>query len=289
MMEKFGTIYENVKQKDYTTYKLSGTIKKVIYPNNVKDLTKLLSYLKQNNIKHKVIGNGSNLIFKDNYDGVIIKLDRLNKVLINGNVIEVDAGYSLSKLALKTAKLGLSGLEFASGIPGTIGGAIYMNAGAYKKCMRDIVESVTVLNENGELVTLKNKDLKFEYRQSILKNSNLICLKATLKLAYGNKEEILKKIKDHQYKRLSSQPLEYPSAGSVFRNPEAMFAGKLIEDLNLKGTQIGDAAISEKHANFIINKGNATGKDVIELINLIKDKVKKEYNIELICEQEIIE
>ncbi len=289
MIENFGTVYENVLQKDYTTYKLSGTIKKVIYPNSVQDLIKLLEYLNKEHLKHKIIGNGSNIIFKGNYDGIIVKLDKLNKININGEIIEVEAGYNLAKLAFKTANLGLSGLEFAAGIPGTIGGAIYMNAGAYQKEMRDIIVEALLLKENGELITFSNQNLNFGYRTSILKSKNLICLKATLKLCHGNKEDILTTIKNNQQKRLASQPLEYPSAGSVFRNPEGLCAGKLIEELNLKNVSVGDAVISDKHANFIINKGQATGSDVLKLINLVQEKVKQKYNIELICEQEIIE
>jgi len=193
------------------------------------------------------------------------------------------------KLALKTANLGLSGLEFASGIPGTIGGALYMNAGAYNSSMSDIILETQVLDENLNIITLTNQQLNFGYRYSILKQKDYICLNAKMKLKKRNKEEILNIIKTRKEKRLQSQPLEFPSAGSVFRNPEGMYAGKLIEDLGLKGENIGDAYISEKHANFIINKGNASGEDIDKLITLIKKQVKEEYDIELINEQEIIE
>ena len=289
MINKFGKILENQDIKDYTTYKLSGKIKTVIYPENKEDLISLIKYLRKNKIKHMIIGNGSNLIFKGNYDGVIIKLNKFNKLIVNDAFVTVGAGYNLIKLAIKTANLGLSGLEFASGIPGTIGGAVYMNAGAYNSSMSDVVLEIEALDDNLNLITLTNKELNFSYRNSILKTKNYICLNAKLKLKKQNKEEILNLIKARKQKRLISQPLEFPSADSVFRNPEGLYAGKLIEDLGLKGTKIGDACISEKHANFIINNGNASGEDIEKLIILIKNKVKEKYNIELISEQEIIE
>jgi len=289
MINKYGKVLENQNIKDYTTYKLSGKIKTVIYPENKEKIIDLIKYLKVNNIKYKVIGNGSNLIFKGNYDGIIIKLDSLDTLIINDKLITVGAGYNIMKLAIKTANLGLSGLEFASGIPATIGGAVYMNAGAYNSSMSDIITEVELLDDNLNIINLKNEDLNFSYRDSILKHKNYICLSVKIKLKKHNKEEILNLIKERKQKRLMSQPLEFPSAGSVFRNPEGLYAGKLIEDAGLKGKKIGDAAISEKHANFIINNGNASGEEIEKLINLVKDKIKEEYGIELISEQEIIE
>lgn len=289
MIEKFGKIYTNQNQKNYTTYKLSGKIKTVIYPKTIEDLKQLIKYLKENQKKYKIIGNGSNIIFKGDYDGTIIKLDEFNKLTIQDDIVTVEAGYNLIKLAIKTANNSLSGLEFASGIPGTIGGAVYMNAGAYNKSISDILIEIKALDENQNIITLSNKDLKFSYRNSLLKTKNLICLSAKLKLTKTNKEEILKLIKKRKQKRIKTQPLNFPSAGSTFRNPKDNYAGKLIEDLNLKETKIGDAMISEKHANFIINTGNATGKEIEKLINIVKQKVKEKYNIELILEQEIIE
>lgn len=278
---------ENALIKDYTTYKLSGKIDKVVYPETTLELITILKELK--NKKHKIIGNGSNLIFVGDYNGTIIKLDNFNTIKQDGTTIKVGAGVSVIGLAIISANNALTGLEFASGIPATIGGAIYMNAGAYKSQMSDVVKEITVLTENYEIKTLTNEELEFGYRTSILKHKNWVCLDATLELKEGNKEEILTIINDRKKRRLSSQPLEYPSAGSVFRNPENNYAGKLIEDLGFKGIRVGDAAISNKHANFIINLDNASGKDVKELIELIKIKVKEKYNIELIVEQEIVE
>ena len=283
-----GKVLLNEDLKKYNTYKVGGNVKAVIYVNNAKSLIKLLKYLEEKNIKYKIIGNGSNLIFVNDFNGILIKLDKLNKLKINENIVEVEAGFSLSKLSHAVSNLGLSGLEFAAGIPGTIGGAVYMNAGAYNKSMSDIIEYIFVLDENFEIKKLTNKELKFGYRDSILKKKKYICLKAILKLDYGNIFEIKELMADRQRRRKESQPLNFPNAGSVFRNPEGLYAGKLIEDLNLKGCHINDAYISEKHANFIINKGNCSGKDIEKLIKYIRKEVYSKYNIKLTLEQEIV-
>ena len=288
---KVGKIVNNPKMSDYTTYKVGGNALAIVYPNDIDDLVKLLTYLKENKIKFKILGNGSNLIFSDEtYEGVLIKLSEFNNLEINDTIVTVGAGYNLVKLSLKTARMGLSGLEFASGIPGTIGGAIFMNAGAYKMDMSNIVSEVKVLTPNYEVKTLYNKDLEFSYRSSFLqKNKDYICLEAKLVLKRGDVDKIMDIIADRKQRRLLTQPLEYPSAGSVFRNPENDYAGRLIEELGYKGKNIGGAYVSEKHANFIINKDNATASDVRNLINEIKDKVKEKYGIELIVEQEFVD
>ncbi len=289
MNGQFGLEIDNALIKNYTTYKLSGTIKKIIFPDSICQLLKLLEYLKINQIKYMVAGFGSNLVFIKDYDGVVIKLDKLNELKIDGNLVTVGAGYNLVKLSIKTAKLGLSGLEFASGIPATVGGAIYMNAGAYKSYMSEIVKEITVIDDNLELKKITNKELNFGYRTSLLKEKKYICVSAMLELQPGDKEEILKLIKERKERRLKSQPLEFPSAGSVFRNPEGDYAGRLIEELGFKGKKVGDAMVSEKHANFIVNVGNASGEDVKKLIIEIQNKVKEVYGIKLIVEQEFIE
>ena len=205
------------------------------------------------------------------------------------NKIYVESGALLSKVVIESSKRELTGLEFAIGIPGNIGGAIYMNAGAYGSSMSNIVKSITVLNEKIEIQEILNQDINFAYRYSILQNNkNLICIGATIELNYGKKEEIDSQIKENLFKRKNSQPLEYPSAGSVFRNPDGNYAGKLIEELNLKGLSIGGAKVSAKHANFIINKDNATSEDILKLIKLIQKEVRKNYNIELKLEQQLI-
>ena len=205
----------------------------------------------------------------------------------NGKIY-VEANYMLNKLSMELSKEGYTGLEWASGIPGSIGGSIYNNAGAYKFEIKDVLTKVTVL-ENDEIKELTLEEMKFAYRTSIFKeNKNMIILSCEMKLEKSNVEEIMATINERKEKRLQSQPLDMPSCGSVFRNPEGLVAGKLIDDLGLKGYKIGGAKISEKHANFIVNDGNATYEDIISLIDFIKEKIKKEYNIDLILEQEII-
>ena len=283
-------IKENESLKLHTTYKVGGIAKYYITPKDFDELIKLLKYLKDNNIKYMILGNGSNTIFSSKtYDGVIINLSNLNKMEIRDDRIFVESGYQLIKLSMDAMNNNLTGLEFASGIPANIGGAIFMNAGAYKSDMSDLIEEVTFLDENFELKTLKNKELKFSYRNSLFQEKDYVIISTILKLNSGNKEEIKELMDKRKKRRIESQPLEYPSAGSVFRNPsEDIFAGKLIEDLGLKGYSIGDAKISEKHANFIINTGNATGEDIKSLIELVKNKVKEKYNIDLIVEQKFV-
>ncbi|MBE6144261.1 MAG: UDP-N-acetylmuramate dehydrogenase [Firmicutes bacterium] len=288
---KCGTVLENVDMRKYTTYKAGGLAKLMVFPKNVKQLIKLLEYIKNNNIKYKVLGKGSNVLFGDSlYEGIIIKLDEFKDIKIDGTKIIVGAGYSLIKLSLQTARLGLTGLEFASGIPGSIGGAVFMNAGAYKSDMGYIVKEVKVLTPKLEVKTLSNKEMDFHYRTSFLqKNSGYICLEATIVLKKGNRDLILEVINDRKRRRIEAQPLEFPSAGSVFRNPEGDYAGRLIEEAGYKGKRIGDAKVSDKHANFIINVGRAKGDDIKKLILEIKDVVKKKYNIDLKIEQEFVE
>ena len=286
-----GKVLEDYTLKEHTTYKVGGKAICAVIPEDEKKLITLLSYLKEKNIKYMVLGNGSNVIFNDSgYNGVIIKLDNFNHLNIINNKIVVGAGYPLNKLALRVSRLGFTGMEFAAGIPGTVGGAVYMNAGAYKSDMGYILTSVKVLTPDYEIKTMQNKELDFHYRTSFLqKNKGYICLEATITLIKGNSEEIMEIINERKKRRVETQPLEYPSAGSVFRNPEGDFAGRLIEEIGYKGKSIGGAQVSEKHANFIINTGNATGEEVKELINDIKNKIKEKYNIELKVEQEFVE
>ena len=283
--------YENISLKKYNTYKLNVICDYLVFPNDLGTLIILLNFIKENNLKFMVLGNGSNVIFKnERYDGIIIKLDRLNNITFSDTTVEVEAGYSLIKLAIECMKRSIGGFEFASGIPGAIGASIAMNAGAYKSDMGSIVKEVKVINPNLEIVTMTNEELDFKYRSSFIKeNSNYYIVSATLELETGDSKEIEELISKRRVKRMETQPLDAPSAGSVFRNPEGMYAGELIENCGLKGYSIGDAMISDKHANFIINNGNATGKEIVELIELIKEKVKQKYNVDLILEQLIIE
>ena len=286
-----GKMEENVSLKHYTTYRAGGNARCIVYPKSIKALSTLLSYLKERNVPYKILGNGSNLLFSDkDYEGVLVRLSEFNKIkFISRKKVRVGAGYSLIKLSLLTAKKGLTGLEFASGIPGTVGGAIYMNAGAYKSDMGYVVESVKVLTPEGKAITLVNKELQFHYRSSFFQtHPGYICLEVTLNLKVGKREAIEEVIRERRQRRLESQPLEYPSAGSVFRNPPDNFAGKLIEDVGFKGMKKGGAMVSDKHANFIINYKNAKSSDIKYLIDLCHDKVLEEYGIDMKIEQEFV-
>jgi UDP-N-acetylmuramate dehydrogenase len=286
-----GVIKENVLLKNYTTYKVGGKATAFVYPNSVDSLIKLLDFLKNNKIKHMVLGKGSNVIFNDDgYKGIIIKLDNLNNYSIKGTTVKAEAGVSIISLSFDTINHSLQGLDFACGVPGSVGGCTYMNAGCYNSSMSDVIKEVKVLSPNLKVITMKNKDLNFGYRESFFKyNKDYIVLEVTFKLKKGNKDELKDLADDRKRRRLESQPLDYPSAGSVFRNPPNNFSGKLIEDLGLKGYSIGGAKVSEKHANFIINYDNASASDIRDLINYVHDEVNKKYGIDLIVEQEFID
>ena len=285
-----GKIEKDISLSTLTTYKTGGIAKLVIYPNNINNLKQLLKLIHKHNIKYFILGKGSNTLFSDNeFNGVIIKLDKLNNFEIKETEIYVESGMILSKLVQASVKNELTGLEFAIGIPGTIGGAIYMNAGAYGNNISNIVKSVIVLDEKLQIEEIPLEKLKFDYRYSIFQaNKNLICVAANIKLEHGNHDEIASEIKENLLKRKNSQPLEYPSAGSVFRNPEGNYAGKIIEELGLKGKNIGGAEISTKHANFIINKNNASSSDILNLIKLVQKEVKDKYKIDLKLEQQLV-
>lgn len=280
----------NESIKKLTTYKVGGEASLVVHPKTEVKLVDLIRFLNTYNVKYKVIGNGSNLLFSDNkYEGVLIKLDNLDDMEIKGTTIKVNAGYSLIKLSLHAARESLTGLEFAAGIPGTVGGAVFMNAGAYKSDMGYIIKGVRVLTPDLKIINLTNREMNFHYRTSFLKtHPNYICLGCTINLTKGKKHNIEEVMKERKKRRVASQPLEYPSAGSVFRNPPDNFSGKLIEDLGLKGKKIGKAQISNKHANFIINRGGAKAQDIKDLMDLVQKRVKEEYDIDLLREQELV-
>lgn len=288
---KVGKVIENPIMKNYTTYKVGGKAICIVVPNSTPDLIKLMNYIYTNKVKYMILGNGSNVIFNDSgYDGVLIKLSKFDKFEQYGHEFTIGAGVPTIKAAMKVSKDGYTGFEFATGIPGTIGGAIYMNAGAYNSDMGYITKYIKVLTPNLEVVTMYNHELDFHYRTSFLKtHPNYICLEATISLKRGKKDAIMDVINDRRDRRIASQPLNYPSAGSVFRNPTGDYAGRLVESLGMKGKGIGDAVVSEKHANFIINKGNAKGEDIKELIRSIQKQVKEKYDIELKVEQEFVE
>ena len=285
-LEKYGIVNYNYDLYDNNTYKVHSICDAFIIIDDVIKLTNLIALLDKKNLKYFIIGNGSNIILPSNIKAIVIKL-AFNNIEYDNNKVIVGASCLLNKLAFDTVGHNLTGLEWASGIPGSVGASIVGNAGAYLDEISNYLDEIEVL-ENNKIKIIKRSDIFFEYRSSSLKKRNLIIIKATFCLKKGNKEESLKIIKDRAIRRMDSQPLEYPSAGSVFRNPEGNYAGKLIEDLNLKGKNINGAEVSTKHANFIINKGNATGEDIIKLINLVHNEVLKKYNIDLVLEQEII-
>lgn len=283
--------YEDASLKKYNTYKLDTIAKYLVFPDSKEKLRDLLKFLVSENVCYVVLGNGSNVIFaNDYYDGVIILLHKLNKIIINDNMVEVEAGYSLPKLALELSKNGLGNLEFAAGIPGFVGASVAMNAGAYNSSMEDVVVSVLAIDPEFNFVELENKEIAFSYRSSLFKkNKGYIIVSVLIKLEFSDSDELLEKINVRRVKRLESQPLDMPSAGSVFRNPDGFYAGELIEKCGLKGYKIGGAMVSLKHANFIVNSGNAKGNEVVSLINKIKMDVRDKFGVELIEEQIIVD
>lgn len=292
MYKELYKIIDNSKiEKEYPlkklcTFQTGGIAKYVIFPSNKKEIKDLLKYVKENNIKYDILGNGSNVLISDSYyDGIIISLKKYNEVIINNNEIISSSGTMLPVLSNIAMNNNLSGLEFVCGIPGTIGGALITNAGCYGSEIKDDVTSIEVLDKNNNILTLKNKEINFNYRNSDIQNKGYIVLSVTLELHKDNKDLIEKRIKENNIIRKNKQPINYPSAGSIFKSTSNYYAAKLIEEAGLKGFHINDAEISTKHSGFIINKGNATSKDIYLLINLIKQRIKDKYNIEL--EQEI--
>jgi len=281
---------EDISLRNYNTYRVNTISKFLVFPKTIEEVVKIITYLRENDIKHYILGNGSNIILSmDYYDGVMIKLENLNSVEYNGNLVTAGAGYSLIKLSLDTIEKGLSGMEFSSGIPGSVGASVAMNAGAYNEDLSGILKEVLVLTPENEVKTMKKEELEFSYRSSFLKrNKRYIVLSATFELKNGNIEEMKQIVEERQQKRIASQPYDMPNAGSVFRNPEGNYAGALIEKVNLKGYNINGAEVSTKHANFIVNKGTATGKDIISLIEKIQKEIKEKEHIELRLEQIIV-
>lgn len=290
-LNTFGQTLTNIDLSSYNTYRIHSTTSYFIEPYSIEKLIKLIKYIKKEKVPYFIIGNGSNIIIDDkNYNGIIIKLSNLDKIEFDKSKVKAQAGVMLPILARKTIEQSLSGLEFASGIPGTLGGSIVGNAGAYGEDIMTIVETVTILDNNLKIKTISKKDIEYSYRNTQFKNNkDIIILEAKLHLRKGEKKKIEAIVAERLEKRKETQPLEYPSAGSVFRNPENNFAGKLIEEAGLKGKSIGDAQVSNKHANFIINKGNATSKDIKSLIFTIQKTIKQKNDIELVKEQEIVD
>ena len=277
--------------KNHTTFQIGGKCIALIEPKKVEDIIEAIKICRENNLKFFVIGNGSNLLVPDDgYNGVIIKIkSEFSNIQVEGECLIAHSGAKLSEVYTVAYENSLTGFEFASGIPGTIGGAIFMNAGAYGGEMKDIVESVEVLDLNNyEVKELKNEELDFSYRKSIIQRKNYIVLTIKLKLKKGNKEEIKAVYEDLRERINSKQPLNFGSAGSTFKRPEGHFASKLIEDAGLKGYHINDAWVSEKHSGFIVNKGNASYKEVMELIEYVQKVVFEKFEVKLETEVRIL-
>lgn len=285
---------DNVKidedMKKHTTFKAGGKAAFLVTPDSEEKVKELIRFFKENEIANYIIGNGSNLLVRDEgFDGVILEIgSKLSEVVVNENKITAQAGALLSKTANQAYKSGLAGMEFASGIPGSVGGGVAMDAGAYGGELKDIVETVTMCDENGEEITLTVDEMDFSYRHSIVQDKNYIVLSATFSLTPEEPEKILETMNDLNQRRRDKQPLEYPSAGSTFKRPEGYFAGKLIQDAGLKGYSVGGACVSEKHSGFVINKGGATATDIITLIGDVQKIVKEKFGVELEPEVKIL-
>ena len=285
---------ENVDGKRLCSFHVGGNVRLVVKPKNAEQLTGLYAYLNENNIENIILGKGSNIVINDDgFDGVVILLSELSRVdfdITDDDCIIAGAGASMFKLANFAQQNGLTGLEFAQGIPGSVGGGVYMNAGAYGGEISQVLESCLIFDKSqGMLFIVDGENCNFSYRHSIfMENKDLIVLFATFGLKKGNPDEIKAKMDEYRAKRSASQPLEYPSAGSTFKRPEGCFAGKLIEDCGLKGFAIGGAQVSEKHAGFVINCGGATCEDIKNLVEHIQKTVKEKFNVSLECEIEFI-
>lgn len=278
--------------KKHTSFKIGGTADYFFKATTLEELQNIIKFAKIKELPITIIGNGSNLLVTDKgIRGLVIKID-IKKLKIEKKdefaVIEVGAGNKLMALATKMKDEELSGLEGLSGIPGSVGGAIVMNAGAYGKEMKDVVLSTTCMDKNGKLYTFSNEEQEFSYRNSIFQKKDYIIIETKLKLEYGKKDEIQKRMEEYFKSRKEKQPIEYPSAGSSFKRQEGIITSKLIDDVGLKGYKIGGAQVSEKHAGFIVNYNNATATDVINLIKYIKEKVYSKYGIKIEEEIKII-
>lgn len=285
---------ENIKlnepMKNHTSFKLGGPADILIIPHTPKQLMDVLLYSKANGIPYFVIGNGTNLIVRDKgIRGAVIKIfDNYNELRVEGNMIEVEAGVLLSRLSKAALDHSLSGLEFAEGIPGTVGGAVTMNAGAYGGEMKDVVMKTQFIDADSRLQILTGEEHEFGYRTSYIQKNKGIVLKSWIKLVKSDKESIKTKMDDFQAKRKDKQPLEMPSAGSVFKRPQGYFAGKLIEDCGLRGFAIGGAQVSNKHCGFIVNNGDATTEDVLNLIKLIQNNIHNNFGVDMHTEVRIV-
>ena len=277
------------KLSEYVNFKVGGPADILLIPNSKEQVIKSIKICKENNIPFYLIGNGSQILGREGgFRGVVLSLKNVKNIYVDGEKIEAECGVMLKEVSDKAIENSLTGFEFACGIPGTIGGAVFMNAGAYDGEISKVIESAEVIDENCNIIRLSREELDFGYRSSLVMKKGYTVLSAVFKLEKGQVKTIKELIEDLTNKRESKQPLEYPSAGSTFKRPTGYFAGKLIQDAGLKGYSIGGAAVSEKHSGFVINKGNATAKDITDLIKHIQDEVKKQFGVDLHPEVRII-
>lgn len=279
-----GEMIEDEPMYKHTTYKVGGPARIYLNVKDVDSLIKTIKYCGKHRVKYLVIGRGSNLLFSDReYEGLIISLNEcFNEIKVNGSTMIAQAGVPMISLSYQAAKIGLSGFEFMGGIPGSIGGGIYMNAGAYKYDLASVVKTVTLLNEKHEVVTFNNEQMDFSYRHSICQdNRKLIVLEVTFELTAKSPDEIKAVLDKRKERRMSSQPWNMPSAGSVFRNPQNKPAWQYIDECGLRGYEIGGAQVSPKHSNFIVNNGYASAKDIYDLIMLVQEKVNEKFGVKL--------
>ncbi len=283
-------ILYNEPMKNHTSFKVGGPADIFIEPDDRAELVKAIKDLREQGVSYYIIGNGSNLLVSDKgLRGAVVKIgEKFGSVSINNDIITAESGVLLSTLSKMAAREGLTGMEFASGIPGSLGGAVTMNAGAYGGEMKDIVEWVEVLDQDLNIKRLKNDEMKFMYRKSIIEPGKHIVLRCCIRLKKGNKDEIDNKMAELAEKRRSKQPLHLPSAGSTFKRPEGYFAGKLIEDAGLRGFSIGGAQVSTLHCGFVVNNGDATAKDVYDLIRHVQKTVFEKFNVMLEPEVKIL-
>lgn len=274
----------------HTTFRAGGKADYLVMPSNEEQVRDLVLLLKKENVPYYVMGNGSNLLVRDQgFKGVIIQIARkMNQIRVEGETIYAQAGALLSKIAAQALGEGLTGFEFASGIPGTLGGAVMMNAGAYGGEMKQVIVNACVLTSAGEIAVIPADLMELGYRTSVFAKNQDIILSAQLKLEYGNEAVIREYMDELKKQRVSKQPLEYPSAGSTFKRPEGYFAGKLIQDAGLRGFQVGGAQVSEKHCGFVINKDHATATDILSLMEQVSDKVETKFGVRLEPEVKII-
>ena len=279
------------EMKTISSMKTGGKAKNAYFPENVDELVQIIKQLRKENKKYVVVGNASNVLMPDEDLQVpLVVTTKMNRVEFLGETcVFAQAGVSFTKLSLDMCKKGLSGLEFAYGIPGTVGGAVYMNAGAYGGETKDVVKSVMALDKDGNVVEISNEDCVFDYRKSLFQNDEYIILGAVFELKKANADECVNTAKELMQKRIDKQPLEYPSCGSTFKRPEGYFAGALIEEANLKGYSVGGACVSEKHAGFVINKDNATTQDVLDLMRYVRRTIKEKNNVILEAEIKLLD